>query len=119
MAWDGVERRAKDRRGCDWPACGAKLEADEKHRELRSDLREIKDNQKENGNEFRKLSITMEKVASLRHDLIRLEQAYARDIVELKTMVGRKTSRRELAAYGAIVVVCIGVVQFVIIYFAK
>ena len=119
MVWDGIEQRDKDRRGCEWPACGAKNDADTKHAELRRDLGEIMQNQKDNNLEFRKLAETMIRVASLKEDFVRLELAHHVDIERLDSALENRPKYRELYTYAAIIAFAMGIVQFVILYFTR
>lgn len=137
MPWDGQDRRDGDRRGCEWPACGAKNDADAKHKELREDLGEIKINQKQNGEEFRKLTEVMQKVVHLKEDFLRLEASHNADVarVEEKQKLADaelrerqklvdaelklRPSYRELYTYAGIIAFSVGIIEFVVLFFTR
>ena len=108
-----------DSESCTWPQCSAKDDADRKHSELREDLKDIKQSQHEAASQFRELAVTMTKVASLRDDFQRIEKKHDEDIKGIREDIDKKVSHRELAVYGGIIVVAMGIVQFVIILLAK
>lgn len=118
QAWVGPERRSGDRRQCEWPACGAKFDADQKHTELRQDLSDIKKNQENNGAQFQSLAATMERVASIRESVVRIEAKHDADLrtvlARIETLESAKMSRKEIYAYGAVLVGATTLLQLVV-----
>jgi hypothetical protein len=118
--WEGPDRRSMERRApCNYPDCGAKTDADLKHLELRDDLKEIKKINSANGEKFERLARTMEKVSGLQTTVMRLETEHKADILAIRNELEKKVTYRELKTYGAIMVVAMGIIQFVIMYFKK